>query len=81
MKTTTLILLLAVVLSACAPAVTPIPPTATPLPPTAGPKALAAEIDAIVQENNRAGVFDGAISGRPKRPGDSQPGLWLRRPF
>jgi CubicO group peptidase (beta-lactamase class C family) len=73
MKTTTLILLLAVVLSACAPAVTPTPtatpvlPTATPIPPTAtppptpDPKALAAELDAIVQANNRAGTYDGAV--------------------
>jgi CubicO group peptidase (beta-lactamase class C family) len=61
MKATTLILLLAVVLSACAPVVTP---TATPIPPTAvptqDPRALAAAIDAILKKSNQDGVFDGA---------------------
>ena len=67
MKATSLILLLAVVLSACAPAVTPtptatpIPPTATPIPATADPKALAAELDAILQKSNQAGTFDGSV--------------------
>jgi CubicO group peptidase (beta-lactamase class C family) len=71
MKTMSLILLFAVVLSACAPAVTPtatpVSPTATPVPPTAtpaptpDPKALAAELDAIVQANNQAGTYDGSV--------------------
>ncbi len=61
MKTTTLVLLLAIVLSACAPAVTPtptpIPPTATPVPPTATPvppPTLSSPSDtkAIVEGNN-----------------------------
>jgi CubicO group peptidase (beta-lactamase class C family) len=68
MKATTLILLLAVILSACAPAIlptaTPVPP-ATPIPPTAipaqDPIALGAELDALVQKNYQAGVFDGSI--------------------
>ena len=46
MKTTTFILLLAVVLSACAPFGTPAP-TAIP---TQDPKALAAELDAIAEK-------------------------------
>ena len=64
LKGTSLILLLAVVLSACAPAVTPTP-TSTPIPPTAVPtpdsKALAAEFDALLQKNHQDGVFDGSI--------------------
>ncbi len=77
MKKMAFILLLALMVSACAAAVTPtptpIPPTAvspTPIPPTAvpptavptqDPKALAAEIDALVQENYEKGVYDGAV--------------------
>jgi CubicO group peptidase (beta-lactamase class C family) len=71
MKMTTFILLLAVVLSACAPAViptpvaTPVPPTATPIPSTAirtqDPKVLGAELDALVQEKNKADLYDGAV--------------------
>ena len=57
MKMTTFILLLAVVLSACAPIVTPTP-TAIP---TKDPKALTAELDALVLANNQAGTFDGAV--------------------
>jgi starvation-inducible outer membrane lipoprotein len=53
MKTTTFILLLAVVLSACAPFGTPAP-TAIP---TQDPKALAAELDALVPANNQAGTL------------------------
>jgi CubicO group peptidase (beta-lactamase class C family) len=64
MKPTTFILLLAVVLSACAPAVRQAP-TATPVPPTArptqDPKALAAELDAILQKSHQAGTFDGSV--------------------
>jgi CubicO group peptidase (beta-lactamase class C family) len=73
MKKLTFILLLAVMVSACGTAVAPTPtlipptavPTQTPIPPTAvptlDPKALAAEIDALVQENNQNGVYDGAV--------------------
>ena len=57
LKRTTLILVLAVVLSACVPVVTPTP-TAIP---THDPKALAAELDALVQANNQAVTFDGAV--------------------
>ena len=57
MKMTTFILLLAVVLSACVPVVTPTP-TAIP---THDPKALAAGFDALVLANNQAGTFDGAV--------------------
>ena len=62
MKKMTFILLFAVMVSACVPAVAPTP---TPIPPTAvptqDPKALAAEIDALVQENYQKGVYDGAV--------------------
>ena len=62
MKKMTFLLLLAVMVSACgtavAPTPTPIPPTAVP---TQDPKALAAEIDALVQENYQKGVYDGAV--------------------
>ena len=62
MKKMTFILLFAVMVSACVPAVAPTP---TPIPPTAvptqDPKALAAEIDALVQENHQDGFFDGAL--------------------
>ena len=58
MKTQLLILLLAVVLSACSSTATPNPPT---IIPTRDPKALASELDGIVQKNNQDGVFDGAI--------------------
>ena len=73
MKRMAFIVLFAVMVSACgtavAPTPTPIPPTAeptqTPIPPTAvptqDPKALAAEIDALVQENYQNGVYDGAV--------------------
>jgi CubicO group peptidase (beta-lactamase class C family) len=67
MKKMTFILLFAVMVSACAPAAaptpTPIPPTAVPptAVPTQDPKALAAEIDALVQENYQNGVYDGAV--------------------
>jgi len=54
MKRMIFILLFAVMVSACVPAVAPTP---TPIPPTAvptqDPKALAVEIDALVQENYR----------------------------
>ncbi len=62
MKKMTFTLLFAVMVSACgtavAPTPTPIPPTAVP---TQDPKALAAEIDALVQENYQNGVYDGAV--------------------
>ena len=62
MKKMTFVLLFAVMVSACVPAVAPTP---TPIPPTAvptqDPKALAAEIDALVQENHQDGFFDGAL--------------------
>ena len=62
MKKMTFILLFAVMVSACGTAVAPTP---TPMPPTAvptqDPKALAAEIDALVQENYQKGVYDGAV--------------------
>jgi len=62
LKKMTFILLFAVMVSACVPAVVPTP---TPMPPTAvptqDPKALAAEIDALVQENYQKGVYDGAV--------------------
>ena len=62
MKKMTFILLFAVMVSACVPAVAPTP---TPIPPTAvptqDPKALAAEIDALVQENYQKGVYDGSV--------------------
>ena len=62
MKKMAFILLFAVMVSACVPAVAPTP---TPIPPTAvptqDPKALAAEIDALVQENYQKGVYDGAV--------------------
>ena len=62
MKKMIFILLFAVMVSACVPAVAPTP---TPIPPTAvptqDPKALAAEIDALVQENYQNGVYDGAV--------------------
>ena len=62
MKKVIFILLIAVMVSACVPAVAPtpmpIPPTAVP---TQDPKALAAEIDALVQENHQNGVYDGAV--------------------
>jgi len=62
MKKMTFILLFAVMVSACVPAVAPTP---TPIPPTAvptqDPKVLAAEIDALVQENYQKGVYDGAV--------------------
>jgi CubicO group peptidase (beta-lactamase class C family) len=62
MKKMIFILLFAVMVSACVPAVAPTP---TPIPPTAvptqDPKALAAEIDALVQENYQKGVYDGAV--------------------
>ena len=62
MKKMTFILLFALMVSACVPAVAPTP---TPIPPTAvptqDPKALAAEIDALVQENYQKGVYDGAV--------------------
>ncbi len=71
MKMTIFILLLAVVLNACAPVVTPMPtampnpPTGTPIPPTAvptqDPKVLVAEIDALVKENYQKGVYDGSV--------------------
>jgi CubicO group peptidase (beta-lactamase class C family) len=75
MQKMTFILLFAVMVSACAPAAaptpTPMPPTAepaptpTPMPPTAvptpDPEALAAEIDALVQENYERGVYEGAV--------------------
>jgi CubicO group peptidase (beta-lactamase class C family) len=72
MKKMTFILLFALMVSACVPAVAPtptaIPPTAIPptaIPPTAvptqDPMALAAEIDALVQENYQKGVYDGAV--------------------
>ena len=55
-------LLLVVIASACVPIValppTPIPPTAVP---TQDPQALAAEIDALVQENFQKGLYDGAV--------------------
>ena len=57
METTTFLLLLAVVLSACAPVVT-LAPMAIP---TKDLKALAAELDAVVLANNQAGTFDGAV--------------------
>ncbi len=64
MKTTTFALLLAVLLSGCARAGIPTP-TATPILPTAepvqDPKVLAADLDALMQANHQAGVFDGAI--------------------
>jgi CubicO group peptidase (beta-lactamase class C family) len=63
-KKMALALFLVVVLSACAPTITPTP-TATPVPPTTiptqDPKALAAELDALMQKNYQAGVFDGSI--------------------
>jgi CubicO group peptidase (beta-lactamase class C family) len=62
MKRITFILLFTVMVSACvadvAPTATPIPPTAVP---TQDPKALAAQIDALVQENYQKGVYDGAV--------------------
>ncbi len=58
MKTTLLILLLVVVLSACNSTAIPILPTAVP---TKDLNALAAELDAFVQKSNQDGVFDGAI--------------------
>lgn len=64
MKTRPLLVLLAVILSACAQAIAPTPtptlraPTAVP---TQDPKALAAEIDALVQEKHKAGLYDGAV--------------------
>ncbi len=51
MKKMTFILLLAVMVSACGPAVAPTP----------DPEVLAAEIDALVQENHQDGVYDGAV--------------------
>ncbi len=50
MKTTTLILLLAVVLSACALSA-----------PTPDPKVVGSELDVLIQENNQAGLFDGSV--------------------
>ena len=60
MKTATLILLLAVVLSACATAVIPTP-AAVPMQttePTPDVKALGAEIYVLLQKNYQEGVFD-----------------------
>jgi len=68
MEATIFVLLFAVVLSACAPVVTP---TATPIPPAAAPtqdpKALGAEIDALMQEDCEAGAVKGP--GRVGRNG------------
>ena len=55
MKATTFVLLFAVILGACAPAVTP---AATP---AQDPKALATELDALVQQDYEAGVFEGSV--------------------
>jgi len=74
MKRLTFILLLAILLSACAPAVAPTvtplprptapPPTATvppPQTPTADTAALRTEADAIFQNLTKAGAFSGAV--------------------
>jgi CubicO group peptidase (beta-lactamase class C family) len=50
MKITTLILLLTVFLSACALSA-----------PTPDPKVVGSELDALIQENNQAGLFDGSV--------------------
>jgi hypothetical protein len=57
METTTFLLLLAAVLSACAPVVTSTPAAI----PNQDPKALAAELDDLVLANNQASTFDGAV--------------------
>jgi CubicO group peptidase (beta-lactamase class C family) len=49
MKTKLLFLLLAVILSACAPQ------------PTPDPNVLSAEFDALVEKNHQAGLFDGSV--------------------
>jgi CubicO group peptidase (beta-lactamase class C family) len=69
MKQASIILLLALLLSACAQAgptmATALPPTATSLSPTDAPtqdpKALGDELDALVQENHKAGLYDGVV--------------------
>lgn len=62
MKKMILSLLFAAVVSACVRVVAPPP---TPLPPTAAPtqdsQALAAEIDALAQENYQNGLYEGAV--------------------
>lgn len=50
MKITTLILLIALVLSACSLAA-----------PTPDPKVVGVELDALIQEHNQAGLFDGSV--------------------
>lgn len=57
MKKMTVILLFAVMMSACVTDVAQTPLAAT----TQDPKALAAEIDALVRENYQKGVYDGAV--------------------
>jgi CubicO group peptidase (beta-lactamase class C family) len=56
-KLTTLSLLLAVVLSACAPTLTPTPMVI----PAQNPITLSAELDALMQKNYQAGVFDCSV--------------------
>lgn len=62
MKKMPFVLLFAVIISACVPAIAPTP---TPIPPTAVPtqdsEALASEMDALLQENHQQGFFDGAL--------------------
>jgi hypothetical protein len=57
MKMTNFILMLAMVLSAYAPVVTPKPRAI----PIKDPKARAVDLDSLILANNQAGTFDGVV--------------------